>query len=286
MSITRTAKDSESTGALRTDIKIGITGCTGRVGATIVREILSGHWDGVHLAGGTIKPGFPGEGEDLGTHLGQAHIGVIISTDAENLFEKSDVVIDFTAPEATRQHAWLAAKHHTPLIIGTTGLTVEDEKELADAAKETTIVYAANMSVGVNLLLALVEQAASRLGPDWDIEIFESHHKHKVDAPSGTALALGRSAAKGRDMTLEQCRAAPYDGLAGERKRGSIGFSVARGGDVVGEHTVYFYGEGERIELSHRATNRALFAKGALRAALWSVDRNYGLYSMRDVLDL
>ena len=162
-----------------------------------------------------------------------------------------------------------------------------DEDALKDAAQKTAIVYAANMSVGVNLLLALVEKAAASLGPDdWDIDIFESHHKHKVDAPSGTALAVGKAAAKGRGVDLDDVKVSARDGITGEREKGTIGFSVARGGDVVGEHTAYFYGEGERIELTHIATNRALFAKGALRAALWLKDKPNGLYSMKDVLDL
>ncbi len=256
-------------------MKIGVVGCMGRVGSLLVREILSGNWEGIELAGGTALP------EDMdGSDF-------FMTDNPDELFERSDAVIDFTVPEATRKHAWLAAKHHKALIIGTTGLTAGDEKELEDAAKETQIVYAANMSVGVNVLLALVEQAAARLGEDnWDIEIFESHHKHKVDAPSGTALALGKAAAEGRKVNLDDVAAYTRHGETGPRKKGDIGFSVARGGDVAGEHTVYLYGEGERVELTHVATDRSIFAKGALRAARWAKEQPHGLYSMRDVLAL
>lgn len=256
-------------------MKIGVVGCMGRVGSLLVEEILSGNWEGAELAGGTALP------EDI-----PENPNFFITDDPDALFEKADVVIDFTSPEATRKHAWLAAKHKKAYVVGTTGLSNDDEQELADAAKETPIVYTANMSVGVNVLLALVEQAAARLGEGWDIEIFESHHKHKVDAPSGTALALGKSAAAGRDVALDKVADYARHGETGAREDGKIGFSVARGGDVVGDHTVYFYSEGERLELTHRATNRALFAKGAIRAAIWAASQKQGLYSMKDVLDL
>ncbi|NCC23339.1 MAG: 4-hydroxy-tetrahydrodipicolinate reductase [Alphaproteobacteria bacterium] len=268
-------------------MNIGIAGCTGRVGSLLCREILSGHWGRrVRLAGGTVKEGLPGVGEDIGIALNLGGAGARIMKNAEEMFSAADVIIDFTSPEAVRHHAWLAAKHHKPYIVGTTGLNANDERELHDAANEAPIVYAANMSVGVNMLLALVEQAASKLGDDWDIEIFEAHHKHKVDAPSGTALALGKAASRGRGQELDHVGEYARHGKSGERRKGSIGFSVARGGDVVGEHTVTFYAEGERIELGHKATNRALFARGAIRAALWAVEQKNGLYSMRDVLGL
>lgn len=237
-------------------MKIGITGQNGRMGQMLIRELQSGAWGDLQLAGGIGRDG-----------------------DAAELFAASDAVIDFTRPEATRNHATLAAQKKKILIVGTTGLTAEDESVLKNAAQQTTIVYAANMSVGVNLLLALVEQAAVRLGPEWDVEIFEAHHKSKVDAPSGTALALGNAAAKQRGGSFVTDR-------NGTRKQGDIGFSVARGGDVVGEHSVTFYGAGERITLGHMATNRALFARGALKAAQWARHQKPGLYSMRDVLGL
>lgn len=251
-------------------IGIGVLGCTGRVGALLVAELQARNFgDHVALAGGTVRRGVaPGT-------------GFFMTAEADQLFARADVLIDFTRPEATARHVWLAAKNHKPLVIGTTGLGPGQEQEIRDAAKETAIVYAANMSIGVNLLLALVEQAAAKLGPEWDIEIAETHHRHKVDAPSGTALALGRAAAKGRGVTLD-----PVTGREGKRERGAIGFAVQRGGDVVGEHTVTFFADGERLELGHKASNRALFAKGAIRAALWAADRPHGLYTMRDVLGL
>lgn len=268
--MTRTATDNESAENKTLHVKIGVLGCTGRVGKLIVQELQARHFGpGVSLAGGTVRPGLPKD----------ADFPVMDAPD--DLFEMADVLIDFTRPEATAKHVWLAAKHRKPLVVGTTGLNAEQEQEIRDAARETPIVYAANMSIGVNLLLALVEQAAARLGPEWDIEIAETHHRHKVDAPSGTALALGKAAASGRGIEL-----APVTDRTGERKPGAIGFAVQRGGDVIGEHMVTFYAEGERLELGHRASNRALFAKGAIRAALWAQDQPPGLYAMRDVLDL
>ncbi len=256
-------------------MKIGILGCNGRVGKLLITELLSGNWDdhGLSLSGGSSR-----------SETNESSF--FITNDAEELFERSDVLIDFTLPEATVNHVKLAAKHKKTLIIGTTGLNQNDINILKEAATKTTIIYAANMSVGVNLLLALVEQAAARLDPDWDIEIFESHHKYKVDAPSGTAIAIGKSAATGRNNSLENLADYNRHGQIGAREKGKIGFSVARGGDVVGEHTVFFYGEGERLELTHKATDRSLYAKGALKAAIWSENKPAGFYSMRDVLDL
>lgn len=255
-------------------LKIGIVGCKGRVGSILVQELLTGTWPDLSLAGGTVLP------QDLGPS------DFFITDKADDLFAKADAVIDFTSPTATRAHAELAAKHGKILVAGTTGLTLDDEAVLKAAAQKTRIVYAANMSIGVNALLALVEQLSSKLQSGWDIEIFESHHKHKVDAPSGTALALGHAAAKGRGVNLNDVMDPARHGHTGARHDGHIGFSVARGGDVVGEHTVYFYSEGERIEVSHIATNRALFARGALRAALMVKDKPNGLYSVRDLLGL
>lgn len=246
-------------------MKIGITGYKGRVGQLLVDELQSGRWASAGYAGGTSR---------------QDTVGAL---SVDDLFAASDAVIDFTTPEATLEHAAVASRLGKILVVGTTGLTVAQEDSLAEAAKSAVIVYSANMSFGVNLLAALVEKAARALSPDdWDIEVFESHHHHKIDAPSGTALLLGKAAAKGRDISLPPVE---HD-RNGKRESGEIGFSVARGGDVVGEHTVFFFGEGERIELTHRATNRALFARGAIKAALWAKDKPAGLYSMTDVLGL
>ena len=250
-------------------IRTGVTGCAGRMGSLLVRELIAGA-EGLTLAGGTEKAGLP-------------HAGFFVATDPVDLFTRSDVIIDFTVPAATVTHVRLAARQKKSLVIGTTGLGAAEEKEIREAAQTCAIVYAANMSIGVNLMLALVEQAAAKLGPEFDIEIAETHHKHKKDAPSGTALALGKAAAKGRGITLDEKQIADR---GGERRPGAIGFSVQRGGDVVGEHTVSFFGAGERVALTHIASDRALFARGALRAARWVADRPPGLYSMRDVLGL
>ena len=258
-------------------MKVGIVGCNGRVGKVLINELLSGDWreHGLELAGGAARE-LPDPTQTT----------YFMTNNEEELFKNSDVVIDFTLPEGTRNHLDIAVEHKTALIIGTTGLTEADESAMRKAAEHIPIVYAANMSIGVNLLLALVEQAAARLNEEWDIEIFESHHKYKVDAPSGTALALGKAAATGRGNNFDAVAEYDRHGQIGAREKGKIGFSVARGGDVVGEHTVYFYSAGERLELSHKASDRSLFAKGALRAAIWSEGKEPGLYSMRDILDL
>lgn len=248
-------------------MKIGITGCTGRVGALLVSELLSGNWEDFSLAGGTARS------KDHGYDF-------FVTDDAAALFDASDLIIDFTTPEATREHLKLAAATGKPIIIGTTGLSTQDEAALKEAAKKAPIVYASNTSVGVTLLLDLVQKAAATLGPDWDIEIFEAHHKHKIDAPSGTALSLGKAAQDGREGGNF------VHDRSGKRKAGDIGYAVSRGGDVVGEHDVTFFAEGERITLSHKATNRALFARGAFRAAKWLAGQKNGLYSMKDVLGL
>ncbi|MCD8498364.1 MAG: 4-hydroxy-tetrahydrodipicolinate reductase [Alphaproteobacteria bacterium] len=265
-------------------MNIGITGYTGRVGALLINELQSGKWNGLMLAGATSRK------------MPETDPGFFVTTDPEELFKRADCVIDFTTPEATLFHADLAAKTGTQLVVGTTGLSIDHEKALQKAAEHTGIVYAANMSVGVNLLMALVEQAATRLASDWDIEIFEAHHRHKVDSPSGTALALGRAAAEGRNKNPASStysslkNAVAKEGNAfvfdreGKRIDGEIGFAVSRGGDVVGEHSVTFYTEGERLELGHKASDRSLFAKGALRAAAWLDGKPHGLYTMRDVL--
>ncbi len=271
----RTASDNEGATPLPGPLKIGVAGCTGRVGTILVREILSGHWEGLKLAGGSIKPGFPRPDGDY-----------FVTEKPDELFAVSDLVIDFTTPDSTAQNLWHAAKHHKPLIVATTGLSAQQEEELHDAAREAPILYSANMSVGVNLLAALVEQAAKRLGKGWDIEIVETHHKHKLDAPSGTALALGKAAAHGRNVDLNAHAVFDRHGKKALRKDDSIGFAVMRGGDVAGEHSVNFFGESERLELTHRATDRVIFAHGALRAAPWLAQQDYGLYSMRDVLGL
>ena len=212
--------------------------------------------------------------------------GVKLAADIKPLVAQADGIVDFTVPAATVAHAALAAQHKLVHIIGTTGLKPEDDAKIAAAAKTATIVKSGNMSMGVNLLAALVERVAKTLGDDFDIEILEMHHNKKVDAPSGTALLLGRAAAKGRSVDLDKRSARGRDGITGARKAGDIGFASLRGGSVVGEHTVMFAGPAERIELTHKAEDRMIFARGALRAALWAKGQKPGLYSMADVLGL
>jgi 4-hydroxy-tetrahydrodipicolinate reductase len=265
-------------------MKIGIVGCAGRMGRMLVNAVLDA--EGCALSGGTERPGGDAVGRDIGELVGRKASNVLVSEDPRKLFDCSDAVIDFTAPAATVMHANYAAETGKVLIVGTTGLSKEDEAALRAAADRTAIVYAPNFSVGVNLLMALTERAAAILGDDYDLEIVEMHHRRKVDAPSGTALGLGRSAAKGRGVELEQVWCKARDGHTGARRKGEIGFATLRGGDVIGDHTVMFAAEEERVELTHKASSRAVFAKGAVRAAKWAHGKPAGLYSMRDVLGL
>jgi len=217
--------------------------------------------------------------------IGQQMMGVEVVRSADALGQGPEtVIIDFTRPHATRQHIEIARATKTPMVIGTTGLTEEDERLITQAAKDIAIVYCANTSVGVTLLSQLVRQVARLLSDEWDIEIVETHHHHKVDAPSGTALALGKAAAEGRNVALDDKRDSGRDGETGARKKGDIGFAVLRGGDVAGEHTVTFFFLQERIELTHKATIRSVFAHGALQAAAFAAQAEPGLYSMDDVL--
>jgi 4-hydroxy-tetrahydrodipicolinate reductase len=263
---------------------IGITGCGGRMGRMLVAEIHG--TEGCRVAGGIEAKGNPVVGRDVGELAGLGSLGIVAGDDAGALFAACDVVVDFTAPAATALHAAAAAKAGKPLVIGTTGLEPAQEQVIAAAARQVAIVRAPNMSLGVNLLLGLVSEVAERLGEDYDIEIMEMHHRHKVDAPSGTALALGRAAAEARGIDLAAHSARARDGITGARKRGDIGFASLRGGDVVGDHTVIFAADGERIELTHRAGSRQIFARGAVRAARWAVGQTPGLYGMKDVLGL
>ena len=265
-------------------MKIGIIGCAGRMGRMLVAETLA--TDGCELAGGTERPGSDALGQDLGTLAGAGPVGVAVTDDTAALFDAADVIIDFTVATTALGHAELAARHGTALVLGTTGLDDATQGAVQQAAGSAAIVQAANFSLGVNLLMGLTKQVAGLLGDDYDIEIIEMHHRHKVDAPSGTALALGQAAATGRGVDLDQVSERVRDGHTGARTRGDIGFATLRGGDVIGDHTVVFAADGERVELTHKATSRGVFVKGAIRAAMWSASQPSGLYSMRDVLGL
>ena len=266
------------------DKRVGIAGCGGRMGRMLVAEVQAA--PGLALAGGSEAPGSPFLGRDIGELAGIGAVGLAATAEAAALIGGADIVIDFTAPAAAVEHARLCARHGTALVLGTTGLDAAQEKALTEAAVRAPIVWAPNMSPVVTLLQGLVAEAARRLGEDYDIEVLEMHHRHKVDAPSGTALALGRAAAAGRGIDLAGHSQRVRDGHTGPRKPGDIGFATLRGGDVVGDHTVIFAGEGERLELTHRAGSRRLFARGAVRAALWVVGKKPGLYGMKDVLGL
>ena len=261
-----------------------VTGVSGRMGRMLVREVLAS--DRLRLVAGVERAGHDWIGRDLGEAMGGASLGISVTDDALEAFAKAQAVIDFTTPAATVAFAELAAQARAVHVIGTTGLSEQDLASLRAAARHAVVVRAGNMSLGVNLLTLLTRKVAAALDADWDIEIVEAHHNQKVDAPSGTALMLGAAAAEGRGVRLEDVSDRGRDGMTGARRRGDIGFSALRGGDIVGEHDVIFATAGERITLRHVASDRALFARGALRAALWGQDRRPGEYDMLDVLGL
>jgi 4-hydroxy-tetrahydrodipicolinate reductase len=267
-----------------TDMRIIVVGAAGKMGRTLVRVVSE--TAGLTLGGAIERQAAPEVGKDSGELAGIGANGIPIVDEPVAVFAKADGVLDFTTPAATVAFAELAAQARIVHVIGTTGLSPADDEKIKAAARHAVIVRSGNMSVGVNLLALLVRQAAKALDPDFDIEVLEMHHRQKVDAPSGTALLLGKSAAEGRGIDLDRHSVRARDGHTGARKRGDIGFATLRGGAIVGEHKVIFAGEGESIELTHRAFDRALFARGAVRAALWGRDRKPGLYSMADVLEL
>lgn len=267
-----------------TDLKLVVTGAAGRMGRALVREIAAA--PGFTLVGASERKGAPELGQDAGVLAGLEPLGVALTDDPLPLFAKAQAALDFTAPQASVAHAGLAAQARIVHVLGTTGTSPEDDKAFAAAARHARIVRSGNFSLGVNLLAALTREAARALGSDFDIEILEMHHRMKVDAPSGTALLLGRAAAEGRKLDFEKARTHPYDGETGARKRDAIGFASLRGGTVAGDHAVVFAGEKERLILTHIAEDRAIFARGALRAAAWAQDKKPGLYAMADVLGL
>ena len=263
---------------------IVITGGSGRMGQMLINQVTAS--DHCNLVGVLERTGHPWVGRDIGEAMGGAAIGITVTDDALEAFAKAQAVIDFTGPEATVAFAGLAAQARAVHVIGTTGLSDDDLKAINAAARHAVIVRAGNMSLGVNLLVKLTEKVAAALDADFDIEIIEAHHNQKVDAPSGTALMLGQAAAAGRGVDLVDVRDSGRDGITGARKRGDIGFTAIRGGDIVGDHDVLFAAMGEQITLRHRATDRAVFARGALKAALWGQDKAPGEYDMMDVLGL
>lgn len=264
------------------DLKIAIAGVGGRMGRALVR--LVSETPGAALTAGLERPDSPVIGTDTGLLAGIDRTGLPATADALEAVRHADAVIDFTTPAASVALAELAAQARIVHVIGSTGFSEADEAAIRAAARHARIVKSGNMSLGVNLLARLVEKVAAALGPEFDIEIVEMHHRRKVDAPSGTALLLGDAAARGRSVNLAERSVRARDGHTGPRGAGDIGFATVRGGSVVGEHTVIFAGEGERLELAHKAESREIFARGAVRAAAWAFDKPPGLYSMQDVL--
>lgn len=255
------------------------------MGAANIKAIVQ--TDGLELVGAIDRKESPNIGLDAGLSSGISPLNIKITDDIDSALKNADAIIDFSSPAASVKLAQQAAKHGTIHIIGTTGFSPQEEDQIKKAANDgAIIVKSGNMSLGVNLLAALVKKAASVLGDDFDIEIVEMHHRHKVDAPSGTALLLGEAAASGRNIDLQKNSVRSRDGITGEREQGTIGFATLRGGSVVGEHSVVFAGSSERIELTHKAEDRGLFANGAIKAVIWAKNKEKGLYSMADVLGI
>ncbi len=266
------------------DMRLIVAGAGGRMGRTLVRTIDS--TPGVVLAGALEAPGSPLLGKDAGVLAGLPANGVALSADLWALSANADGILDFTVPAATIANVAIAAQRGIVHVIGTTGLSESDEAVIKSVVSRAVVVKAGNMSLGVNLLAALVRRVARALDEDYDIEILEMHHKAKIDAPSGTALMLGEAAAEGRKIKLAERSSRGRDGITGPRNSGNVGFASLRGGTVVGEHTVVFAGPYERLELTHRAEDRSLFANGAVKAAIWARGQQPGFYSMADVLGL
>lgn len=265
-------------------MRLVVTGAAGRMGRMLVAAVQA--TEGVTLAAALAREGSAALGQDAGVLAGLGPVGVLVTADPLTAFVAADGVLDFSTPAATVGFAALAAQARIVHVIGTTGLSAADLERIAAAAWHAPIVRSGNMSLGINLLAALVRQAAAALGPAFDVEIVEMHHRRKVDAPSGTALMLGEAAAAGLGVDLAGAAVRSRDGHAGPRPEGAIGFAALRGGTVVGDHRVVFAGAGERIELAHLAEDRGLFAGGAVKAALWARGRKPGSYTMADVLGL
>jgi 4-hydroxy-tetrahydrodipicolinate reductase len=267
-----------------TEMSIAVMGAGGRMGRELVRAVHAA--DACRVAGGIEPEGSAVVGTDIGELAGVGRLDIPVTSDALALIAEVDAILDFTVPAASVNFAGLAANARIVHVIGTTGLSEADETALSAAARHATIIKAGNMSLGVNLLVELTRKVAQALDEDFDIEIVEMHHRHKVDAPSGTALMLGQAAADGRGVSLGERSVRVRDGHTGARNPGDIGFATLRGGSVVGEHTVIFAADGERVELAHKATDRGIFSRGAVKAALWGKGKGPGLYSMVDVLGL
>lgn len=264
-------------------LRIAVAGCTGRMGRMLIEATLAA--EDCVLAGALDREGSPAVGLDATAYLGQTS-GVLIASDLHAGLTGCDVLIDFTRPEGTLAHLAVCRELGVKLVIGTTGFTDEQKAEIRAAAADIGIVMAPNMSVGVNVVLKLLEMAAKAMPQGYDIEVIEAHHRHKVDAPSGTALAMGETVAQALGRDLKQCAVYGREGVTGERDPNTIGFATVRGGDIVGDHTVLFAGIGERIEITHKSSSRTTYAQGSLRAARYLAGRGAGLYGMTDVLGI
>jgi 4-hydroxy-tetrahydrodipicolinate reductase len=262
---------------------IVVTGADGRMGRALIEAVCE--TDGVTLSGAVVKSDSPFKGFDAGELIGRPKLNVVVTDNFESAVNAESTVIDFTAPIATLSHLETAKTVGCKMIIGTTGFSDDELTQLQSYQNSVAMVFAGNYSVGVNLTLQLLRTAAKIVGANSDVEIIEAHHKHKVDAPSGTALMMGEAVADGLDVALKDVAVFAREGITGAREKGSIGFSAIRGGDIVGEHTVMFASEGERVEITHKASSRQTFARGAVRAAKWLEEKNStGLFSMEDVL--
>ena len=265
-------------------LKVVVTGASGRMGQTLVSLIIKS--EKLKLVGAIERLNHEWVGQDIGVAMGGSELGVVVSEDPIEVIANAEAVIDFTTPSATIEFSKLAAQARAIHIIGTTGMSEEDLEKIKAASFHSVVVRAGNMSLGVNLLVALTKKVAAALDDEFDIEIIEAHHKHKVDAPSGTALMLGEAAADGRGKRLTELADRGRDGITGARNKGSIGFVSIRGGDIVGKHDVLFASNGEQLTLSHNATDRNIFARGAIKAVIWGIDKKPGQYDMMDVLGL
>lgn len=263
-------------------MRIGVTGITGKMGRSIASLVIQ---DSVaELVAGLVRKGGDNEGHDLGELLGFDKNGILATSNLDEFIRVCDAVIDFSSPALSLEIAAKCADYGKVMVCGTTGLSEEGKKDLAALGQKTVIIWSSNMSLGVNLLMNLAEKCAQVLHDDFDVEIVEMHHNQKVDAPSGTALSLGAAVAHGRNVALKDAAVMARVGKDAKRKKGEIGFATLRGGDVIGDHTIVFAGNGERVEIAHKASNRDIFAKGAIRAAIWGSAKQPGFYSMRDVL--
>jgi 4-hydroxy-tetrahydrodipicolinate reductase len=264
-------------------MRIAIVGANGRMGRMLIESILQD--GGVELVSAIDQPGTPAIGKDAGELVGMP-CGVQVTTDLEAGIALADCLIDFTRPEGTLEHLAICRRHKTAIVIGTTGFNEQGKKTIADAAREIPVVFAPNMSVGVNVVFKLLDTASRILAEGYDIEIVEAHHKHKIDAPSGTALHMGEVVAQALGRELKECAVFGREGVTGERDPATIGFATVRGGDIVGDHSVMYCGIGERVEISHKAGSRMPYALGSLRAARFLAGKNNGLFDMQDVLGL